>query len=178
MEVLQLGINKEEDISRLVGEAEIWGKWVDISVAEVFLEKWGVPEQSSSARKRSSHKFWLWKTVGIKSEEDRGLLESQAVFLKGPMQGCTQMHLLWVQSLAPKGYMRMNLIAQLIWELEGQDSFLPEEVLTKAIVLLMNPHPQLRAGKWVPYHIYISINLAHTVCPNLVLPWGPFTLNF
>lgn len=102
MEVLQLGINKEEDTSRLVGEAEIWGKWVDISVAEVFLEKWGVPEQSSSARKRSSHKFWLWKTVGIKSEEDRGLLESQAVFLKGPMQGCTQMHLLWVQSLAPK----------------------------------------------------------------------------
>lgn len=46
-----------------------------------------LPAEGVSARKRSPHNSWLWKTVGLLTEWNRGLLEYKMFLLKGPCTG-------------------------------------------------------------------------------------------
>ena len=115
MEVLQLEINKEAT-KRLVGgvgrgvgwsHTHVWGIKIrkDISAMEA---PWGVRgpsptpgplTQGSCDRKISPHNFWLEIPAGMEAKGDIGLLESQAVPLKGPAHGFTQLHSLWAPAL-------------------------------------------------------------------------------
>lgn len=66
----------------------------------------------------------------------------------------------------------MNYLASL-WELEGK-AFSQTEVLPEAIVLLLSPLNMKPAGG---YYIWISIILANTVHPDLLITWNPTLAN-
>lgn len=129
--------------------------------------------QGFSARKWSSHNFWLWKPAKIVAEWDRGLPDSQGFLLKGPHINFF-INILTLHSSTgtaawdePETYKEeMNY---LISGLELERQFSHREKCCQNPWFLCQTLSLLECRN----HIWESNNLANTPHSGLILLWDP-----
>ena len=146
----------------------------DISTAEVPPEEWGVPAKGPVTGKKK-----VPVTFSCKSHWRLWLSETEAsgalgVPLQGPTDGdtCWWTHQHWPPVLGQQlerhqGYKGRKWT---VW-LQGKGrtgSFQETKGMAGAIVPLMSPPPTPACR----HQIWVSINLAHTVCSTLGIPWA------